>query len=196
MSKLLKPLVTNLLILISFVVFVELIFGYWFEKYNFGPYVREHRMKNQPSIFDYKGKIYKYNYRRNYYGFRGDDIEPSEIEAIMVGGSNVDERYKPEEFTITGYLNKNLKQNNLNIKIINAGIEAQSTVGIIYNFKHWFSKMENFSPKLILFYIGVNDTGISENVDIAESGGDGHIKNPEAFEVFLDKIKEAGLIIT
>ena len=37
-----------------------------------------------------------------------------------------------------------LKKNNYDLKIVNAAIEAQSTVGIIYNFKHWFTKLENF----------------------------------------------------
>ena len=50
--------------------------------------------------------FYTYNYKRNYYGFRGDDIEPSNIEAIIMGGSEIDERYKPDEFTIAEYLNK------------------------------------------------------------------------------------------
>ena len=67
-------------------------------------------MKNQPIIYTYEGKTIKYNYKRNYYGFRGDDIEPSEIQAIIMGGSNIDERYKPDQFTITGYLNKNLEK--------------------------------------------------------------------------------------
>ena len=93
-ANLSKTLLTNFLIIFSFIVLIELIFGYWFDKYNFGPYMREHRMKNQPTIVNYDGKIYNYDYKRNYYGFRGDDIEPSNIEAIIVGGSEIDERYK------------------------------------------------------------------------------------------------------
>ena len=41
----------------------------------------------------------------NYYGFRGEDIDPSLIQAVIIGGSSIDERYKPEDFTITGNLN-------------------------------------------------------------------------------------------
>ena len=188
-ANLSKTLLTNFLIIFSFIVLIELIFGYWFDKYNFGPYMREHRMKNQPTIVNYNGEIYTYNYKRNYYGFRGDDIEPSNIEAIIVGGSAIAERYKPDEFTITEYLNKNLEKNNYDLKIVNAAIEAQSTVGIIYNFKHWFTKLENFSPKLILFYIGMNDITIPENVNIEKRGGDGHVLNPDKTEVFFDNIK-------
>ena len=120
-------------------------------------------------------------------------MDPSDIEAIIMGGSVVDERYKPDEFTITGYLNKNLKKNKYNLTIVNAGIEAQSTVGMIYNFKHWFSKLENFSPKIILYYIGINDLTVPENVTI-KTLGHGHVKNPEKIEVFFDNIKSRSFL--
>ena len=189
-----KIVFTNFLIVIFFIILIELFFGYWFDKYNFGPYMREHRMKNQPTTFKYEGKIYTYNYKRNYYGFRGEDVDPSNINAVIMGGSDIDERYKPDEFTITEYLNKLLKENNYDLKILNAGIEGQSTVGIIYNFNNWFSKLENFSPKFILLYIGLSDTGIPENFDLSKSGGDGHIKNPDKIEVFFDNIKSRSLL--
>jgi len=190
---------TNFLILLIFILFVELVFGYWFDKDNFGPYMREHRMKNQPTIVNYNGEIFTYNFRRNYYGFRGDDIDPTKIEAIIVGGSAIEERYKPDEFTITENLNKKLRENNYKLKIINGGIEAQSTVGIIYNFKHWFSKIENFSPKLILFYIGLNDSNIEENLednDIYQSkyGEYGGMLSSDVKKVFYDNIKSRSFL--
>ncbi len=194
LRKLIKIFLTNFLIILSFVFFIELFFGYWFDKDNFGPYMREHRMRNQPIVFNYKGETYNYNYKRNYYGFRAGDIEPSEIEAIIMGRSEIDERYKPDKFTITGYLNEYLKKNNYNFTIINAGIEAQSTVGIIYNFKHWFPKLKDFSPKLILFYIGVSDTAVAENVNLENLREVGHVKNTEKIEVFFDNIKSRSFL--
>ena len=59
-----KTLLKKILIIFSFIVLIELIFGYWFDKYNFGPYMREHRMKNQPTIVNYNGEIYTYNYKK------------------------------------------------------------------------------------------------------------------------------------
>ena len=58
----------------------------------------------------------------------------------MIGGSTADERYKPYEYTITGLLNQRLEK-DINKKIINAGIEGQSTRGHIYNFEKWFPKL-------------------------------------------------------
>ena len=80
---------------------VELFFGHWFSEHNFGPYMREHRLKKNPIVLTYKDTKYDYIYKRNYYGFRGEEIDPSSIKAIMIGGSAVDERYKPSKFTIT-----------------------------------------------------------------------------------------------
>ena len=157
-------------------------------------------MKNQPTIYNYEGKTIKYNYKRNYYGFRGEDMKPSDIEAIIMGGRVIDERYKPDEFTITGYLNRNLKENNYNLKIINAGIEAQSTVGMIYNFRHWFTKLKNFSPKIILLYIGLNDLNHADDITVESLAvdnmglGQGHIKNPEKIELIFDNIKSRSFL--
>jgi len=120
-------------------------------------------------------------------------MEPSEIEAIIMGGSVVDERYKPDQFTITGYLNKNLKKNGYKTKIINAGIEAQSTVGIIYNFDNWFTKLKEFYPKTILYYIGINDLQLPEIIT-ANTIGQGHVLNPEKLEVFFDNIKSRSFL--
>ena len=35
----------NLLIFFLFFLIIEIIFGYWLDKDNFGPYMREHRLK-------------------------------------------------------------------------------------------------------------------------------------------------------
>jgi len=192
-KKLIKTVLTNFLILLIFVILFELFFGYWFDKDNLGPYMREHRMKNQAITYEYDNKTYNYNYKKNYYGFRGEDISPENIEGLVMGGSAIDERYKPEEFTITGYLNKNLKNNNYKLELINAGIEGQSTVGIIYNFTNWFSKLKNFSPKVILVYIGTNDGGVQEN-NLNELSQDGHVKNPDDIEAFFDNIKSKSFL--
>ena len=61
-------------------------------------------------------------------------------KAVLIGGSTADERYKPENLTITGFLNQKLEKDKIEIEIINAGIEGQSTFGHIYNFEKLVSK--------------------------------------------------------
>ena len=65
----------NLILVI--LLFTELIFGFWFSEYNLGPYMREHRLKSNPVVLTYGDETYNFVYKRNYYGFRGEEIDPS-----------------------------------------------------------------------------------------------------------------------
>lgn len=192
-KSLTKIALVNFLVFLIGILIIEIFFGHWFSSHNFGPYMREHRLKKNPTVLSYDNTQYNYIYKRNYHGFRGNEIDPSQIEAVIIGGSTTDERYKPYELTITSNLNSLLKKNGYNFNITNAGIEAQSTVGHIYNFRHWFPKLKNFSPKLYIFYIGINDYGLGlvQNNEYYNLGIDGHIKNPEAIEVFFDNLKSS-----
>ena len=194
MIKYFKIIIVNFLSFITLALIVEISFGYWFDKDNLGPYMREHRMKKNLYTLKMNNEEYKYIYKRNYFGFRGEEISPEKIEAIIIGGSTTDERYKPEEFTITGYLNKNLKENGIDIKIINAGIEGQSTRGHISNFQDWFPRLKGFAPKYILFYVGINDTGSSYKDIGYNNATDGFVINPNKSESFRDNIKSRSIL--
>ena len=166
---------------------IEIFFGYWFTKDHLGGYMREHRMKKVPYSLTYSGKVYNYNYLRNYHGFRGKEIEPSKIQAIFIGGSTADERWKPDEFSIVGFLNNKLENDSIKIKIVNAGIEGQSTLGHLANFEKWFPKLEDFKPKFFIFYVGINDH-LRAKLD-SKNLNDGHVKRPGKLEFFYDTLK-------
>ena len=151
LKSLTKILLVNISIFLICMLIIEIIFGYWFSEHNLGPYMREQRLIKKPVVLLYGNETHNFIYKRNYHGFRGEEINPSEIEAVILGGSTTDEKYKPREFTITENLNTLLKKKGYEFKIINAGIEGQSTYGHIYNFKHWFPKLKDFSPKLYIF---------------------------------------------
>ena len=191
-KKFLKIFSINVILVLFFISFIELFFGYWFDKDNFGPYMREHRMKNQRILWKYELEEIEYFYRRNYYGFRGTDINPSEITGIILGSSLIDERYKPEKYTITEFLNKKLEKNNFDIKFINAGIEGQTSSGTVASFEKWLFKLKNFSPNYIIFYLGKNDS-LHQGMDMTNVNH-GHILNPEKKEVFFDNIKSRSII--
>jgi len=191
-SSFLKIILLNSIVVIFFLILIEIFFGYWFDKDNFGPYMREHRMKNQQNIWEYKNEIIKYNYKRNYHGFRADDIEPSDIEAIILGGSVIDQRYTPPQYTITGFLNENLKKNNLNLEVVNAGVDGQSTRGMISGFENWLFKIRDFKPLFILIYVGINDQ--FETDDKIRSKNDGHLLNPDKNEIFKDNLRSRSII--
>ena len=186
MLKLFKIIIINILIFFVFILLIEVIFGYWFDKDNLGPYVREHRLRKVNYEVTYEGTQYSFTYERNYYGFRGKDVPLDNIKGVIVGGSTTDERYKPEEFTITELINSYLKNKNINFKLYNAGIEGQSTRGHAVNIDYWFKKLPNFKPNFIFYYIGINDQWVTSDVPAIR---DGKILSLDKKEVFFDNLK-------
>lgn len=182
----------NFGIVFLFTIIIELLFGYWFDKNNLGPFMREHRMKNQKIIWEYKGENIKYNYKRNYYGFRGEEVKLNEIKAIIMGGSVIDQRYTPDQYTITELLNKKLKSNEINLKIINGGAAEQGTKAIVSSFDNWFTKLKGFKPEIILIYVGINDV-LVEN-DSLELMTQSHLLNPNKFESMIDNLKSRSFV--
>ena len=60
-SNNLKLIFLNFIFFFLFIIIIELIFGYWFEKYNFGPYLREHRLKKVPYKMTFNNIEYNYD---------------------------------------------------------------------------------------------------------------------------------------
>ena len=66
---------------------------------------------------------------------------------------------KMEAYVIGGFVRDHLlnRPNKKDIDIVNSGIDGQSTFGHIWNFNNWYNKLNSFSPKYLIFYIGIND---------------------------------------
>lgn len=158
MFRVIKIILINLTILLSLVVLIELIFGYWFKDYNFGPELRGKRM--QKIIFNHKNE--KTIYLRDFYGFRENNniyekYDASKIKIIFNGGSTADEMYLNYNDTIVGNLNSFLIEDNINLKIYNASISGKSLKGHVQEFKSWFQNIPNFRPDIMIYYFGIND---------------------------------------
>lgn len=184
-----KIFLTNLYVFIISVLLIEIFFGGWFQSDNLGAYFREHRMKKVPYSVKYDNKIYNYIYKRNYHGFIGEEINLNEIEAVFIGGSTADERWKPRKFSISEQINTKLKNDGINLKIINSGIEGQSTVGYIANFKFWYSKLDNFKPKYFIFYTGINELLKSDYDQWDFSDGMAKLVEKDKKKRFIDNLK-------
>ena len=115
--------------------------------------------RNRSDLFNVilNDKKYTFYYKRNFYAFRGDEFDPSDVEVVFEGGSSGNERFIPEEYTIIGNLNKYFKENNSEIIIYNASTDGKTTRGYVNDFLYWFPKIPNFNPKFFIFYIGMND---------------------------------------
>ena len=159
LTKFLKISFYNLLIFILLIAFIEIIFGYWFKKNNFGIHMRAERNKLIKLNVSHHGNGEKttFIYRRNFYGFIGEEFNPKDVKIIFQGGSTGAEMWKPEKTSIVGILNGLFIENKVNKKIYNASINGKSIRGYSYDFKHWFTKIPNLNPDYVIFYLGIND---------------------------------------
>ncbi len=155
--KIFKILSINLIILICLLIPAEIILGnkIYSNKLNCNYLLcsANHFYKNTL----YKGKDI-INYKKDKYGFRGLRKNIYEIDILTVGGSTTDERYLEEKDTWSEKLEDKINNYfDLDIDVVNAGIDGQSTIGHIWNFTNWFNRLDNFKPKYIFFYIGLNE---------------------------------------
>jgi lysophospholipase L1-like esterase len=159
--KFIKTLFLNITVLLVLFIIIELIFGSWIFKKN--------HLKNLNIPFDvelkygveklYSNNNEKITYSRDKYGLRGLSTfnHPEKIDILTIGGSTTDQRFIDDSETWQEILENNLKNNNINLSIGNAGVDGQSTIGHIKNFEVWFPYIPNLKPKYIFFYIGIND---------------------------------------
>ena len=153
-----NTILINILILFSLIIIIESIFGYWFKKNNFGYHMRSERNKIiNFTVNHHNNKKINFIHKRNFYGFIGEEFEPSNVKIVFEGGSTGAEIWKPQKNSIVEILNKLLIKNSINKKIYNASVNGKSIRGYIYDFNHWFSKIPNFKPEQVIFYVGIND---------------------------------------
>ncbi len=148
---------------------IEIIFGNWFLKNNIN---RLHIIKDKELIIDigeyYEFKTNYIKYKRDSYGLRGSYPNINSINILTVGGSTTDQRLISEGHTYQDILQKKFKSINKNVYIANAGIDGQSTYGHIKNFELWFPLIPNLNPDYFLFFIGINDFYIDNELDYDE----------------------------
>ena len=183
MQKNLKLVFFNLIFFLIFILILELIFGFWFKKNNFGIHMRNERSKNWKTSSIFNDKEYTFFYKRNFYGFRGDDFNPKDVKIIFNGGSTSNQRYTPEKLTIVGQLNSKLKRDKIDLKIYNAATNGKSLRGIIYDFEYWFNKIEKLKPKVLILYLGINERTLAN--DLGQKNYDIRVKNNKS-----DRIKD------
>ena len=138
---------------------IEIFFGSWLFNNNFSSIIIP---RNVLKVWDPKHykSTHRAMYKRDNYGLRGDYKKISDIKIVTIGGSTTDERWIDEKLTWTYLLQEKLNKRGLKIKIANAGVDGQSTLGHIYNFDLWFKKIPNLKPKIFLLYIGINDSAV------------------------------------
>ena len=188
-TKIIKILFINCIIFFSLIFLFEIFFGYWFKENNFGFIMRFERQKQNYYETFHDEKKYKFYYKRNFYGFRGEDADPENITIVFLGGSTGNQRVTPENLTIVGLLNTKLNEDGYNFKIYNGSTDGKSSKGYANDFKYWFPKIPNFNPKIVIFYTGINDSNLlhDEKFDLPW--------RESKYEKFTDYIKNNSKIV-
>ena len=151
----LKIISINFFFILLFIIIIELIFGNWFKSNNYGNLIiprYQVKLINNPPYKTEKLGIYS----RDKNGFRANTYNLSNINTLVVGGSTTEERYVDDQLIWTKVLDNNLLNTEYE-KVLNAGIGGQTSFGHIRIFDLWFSRFDDLKPKIILFYIGIND---------------------------------------
>ena len=105
----------------------------------------------------YESKDSLISYTRDKNGFRGSYGKIEDIDILAVGGSTTDQRYIDNKEEWCHVLEQNIRSAGLDLTVVNAGVDGQSTYGHIKDFDLWFSKMESLRPQYVMFYVGLND---------------------------------------
>jgi lysophospholipase L1-like esterase len=155
--KPIKLISYNFIFFIILVLIFEVFFGYWFSENNFGIYMRKERRINWQTKANFYGKEYNFFYKRNFWGFRGEEFDPKDIKVVFEGGSTANQRFTPENLTIVGLLNEKFEATLKKKKIYNASTDGKTVEGYVNDFLFWFPKIPEFNPEYVIFYIGVND---------------------------------------
>ncbi len=162
--KYLRLIFYNSIIFIILLILIEIIFGYWFKKNNFGIHMRSERNKViNFYVNHHDSKEINFTHRRNFYGFIGDEFDPKDVKVIFEGGSTGAEIWKPQDKSIVEILNKLISINKDEFKIYNASVNGKSLRGYVHDFNHWFKKIPNFKPEYVIFYLGINDRYFPED---------------------------------
>ena len=187
--KIIKILFINCIIFFSLIFIFEIFFGYWFKKDNFGFIMRFERQKQNYYETIHDEKKYRFYYKRNFYGFRGEEADPKNIKIVFLGGSTGNQRVTPENLTIVGLLNTKFNKDDYNFKIFNGSTDGKSTKGYANDFKYWFPKIPNFNPKIVIFYTGIIDSNLSHDEKFD------YPWRESAFEKFSDYVKNSSKIV-
>ena len=149
----------NLSIFFGLFIVAELIFGDWISSRDFGALDLPRNVQRTFDVQDLTGGGI-ITYTRDEFGLRGEYGALADIDVLVVGGSTTNELNVDDDLIWTMVLQKHLRSLDARWSVANAGVDGQSTVGHLYNFKTWFPRLEGLEPKYVLALIGVNDVHV------------------------------------
>ncbi len=176
MKTVLKTIFINAIFLVLSVFILELIFGGWIKQ---DPMSGLNILKNtsfesDPSeLYSWPEKIH---YHRDAFGLRGLEKGLDQVDILTIGGSTTDQRYLDDNATWQEVFEDKLKHAGIDIDIVNAGVDGQSTRGNLKNFELWFPQLKNLKPDFVIVYTGINDAFSDDTSNYDDVAGNQTLK--------------------
>jgi lysophospholipase L1-like esterase len=161
--KLLRVVAINLAVLLGLAVAGELAFGEWIAPHPLGRLAVPHNVERTISAAPLYPGGGEFVYRRDAYGLRGSGVDPARIRILTLGGSTTNQLYLPEEATWQAVLERTLRRAGRDVVVANAGLDGQSTLGMIADLDLWIPYIPNLRPRLVLVYVGINDVYLKDS---------------------------------
>ncbi len=120
------------------------------------------KKKYDTSKLEFPREINISNYIRDKNGYRPYNKNYIKNGTILtIGGSSTDQRFVDDNRTWQSNL-----ENDLNLAVINGGVDGQTTYGHIFSIENWHSK-SLITKKIdaIIFYIGINDVRFAKGLE-------------------------------
>ena len=155
--KPLRLIVMNLSVLLTLALMGELVFGEWIVANPLGRLAVPRNIEVTVSAASLYPEGGEFVYRRDAMGFRGPGVDAAHISILTIGGSTTNQLYLPEESTWQAVLERSLRRTGHHAVVANAGIDGQTTAGMIADLDLWFPHVPHLKPHLVLAYVGIND---------------------------------------
>jgi len=160
--KLLRVIAVNLAVLLGLALAAELAFGEWIGAHPLGQLAILRNVKVTISAAPLYPGGGEFIYQRDAFGFRGSGVDPARITILTLGGSTTNQLYLPEEATWQAVLERSLRQTGRDVVVANAGLDGQSTIGMVADLELWIPYVPQLKPRLVLVYVGINDVYIRD----------------------------------
>lgn len=152
----------NAAVLLALLVPIELIFGNWIRPMRLGDLKRFAIPVGVSYEFDTSslyggGPRNPIHYTRDQWGLRGSHRSLEEVEVVTIGGSTTDQRYLDDQATWQTVAQRESERAGRPLVFANAGVDGQSTVGHAFTLQNWFPLLDGLKPRIVLFYVGIND---------------------------------------
>lgn len=157
-----RIIAANIGLLIAVSVIAELIFGNWIFGPDFGFSNIRHGERHVLDVSEFMPGRGSISYTRDRHGLRGDyGGDPAKIDILAIGGSTTNERFVDDGDIWTQRLADNFAAAGQPVRVANGGVDGQSSRGHIKAFELWFPNIPGLKPKIVLAYVGINDTAVT-----------------------------------